>query len=610
MSAVPGPSRNLVAGSQEHGAVPSSNSASPHLPSSPDLPQHASYPIRPPRRLSQASSIRSGKSHHGRRSSVISLAGFGDLGSKEPHAAPPTVSAAEAHHFHGSSFSIDRRDRRASSASNLMDAPLMMSHSLPSPLLPNMNNLGSGHLMNRGCSEPVSGALLSPPLDAGIPLPPRSVSPKDPLSTSTGALSRTSTRASASVGDGHRLSMSISEHETSDEPDLHPLFLLLSNSPDPDFSEAWKQTDLLLLPPRDCTPPVPTLLDRPDWVKSHMFKQDPVPPRSTPDVASHWTSLTLSYQVSLAKGFTTILKEPDLQTNPQRRLTAESTASRPERTTAAVAISGQPGAIGGDKVPFPSTKNDEADDEDEILIPFRPALRTIPIRTETTVYLRKPEQPSDKPRPASDAPEKREKPKPKFVGGKLKAPKWLQRASFSKPSSPAPQDLTPKPASPSASSSSSASSSQLKLMRVIALKAPLCPDHGGHETSSQQATPVMPIEQPDHEPESSTHLFSKGSQTRVVPASRDMLGCAPALFCFLRPARTDTSYRDLLFFIERTSADHEDAALIVALQDIVLWCSDFCYKYAYVKGWELYTTQRIRRGILDKVWCVQHVKSK
>lgn len=453
----------------------------------------------------------------------MSIAGFTDLGSHEPHVAPPTISSAEAHHWRGASFSAERPRR----PSNLMDAPLQTQFSLPAPLLPSLGTLQPSTDMVRIRSDPGYQVQLSFPPSEFSSLPPaKPSSPSGPLSSSGGGLSRTSTRTSATSAQIHRMSMSEQDME---EPDFNPLYLLLSTSADPELHAAWLKAGLVLVPPRHLCPAPVDMLARPDWVKSHAFEPD-FSAAQTAGSASHWHSLgTTPIEIALDKGNVFVALALSVPSQVTQRSAPSSAAPRSPSLSHRTSRMSLKGAV-----PFPSLYREDEDDEDEILIPYRPPPRTIPIQTETTVYRRKPVHPDlSQSVQATSADSKASvhtaKPKPKFGGGKLKAPKWLQRASFSRSSISSAAELARHPSLPVNAASSSTDdlahspASKLEMLRVVALEAPLIPwdDTQEHEESTAQ-TPVASQrpETPDVVVDDQL-AFGFPQDGKQVPASRN-----------------------------------------------------------------------------------------
>lgn len=512
----------------------------------------------------------------------MSLVGFTELGSHhEPHVAPPTVSAAEAHHWRGASFSSERirRPSSSSSMSNIMDAPVYAQSSLPAPLLPTLASLQSSSNsssssstggpadMVRMRSDPGYQIQLNMPL-AAPPPPPLHPFTDTPSSSSAylsssggpggggGALSRTSTRTSTTSAQIHRMSMSEQELE---EPDLNPLYLLLSTSDDPELQTAWFKAGLVLVPPRHECPPTFDMMSRLDWIMSHAFEQDFSAPQASSGAASSWSSLGQSpIKISLEKGRILVRPASPPPSPPKAGVSQQHRPAPPpppslNRQTSQASLT--PGAA----VPFPSVdaKEKDEEDEDEILIPFRPSPRAIPIQTETTVYRRKPLRPEPVPvhtksseLNASVGPTKS---KPKFgAGGKLKTPKWLQRASFSRSSLSSAAELarskTPSSPSPSPSAAAAAVASsddllasspttKLEMLRVVALEEQLIPwqeTSDAHLPSAAQ-TPLA-LDRPDSPPltQESAAPFGVGRNVHHVPATRNITTYGLSFLSLLR----------------------------------------------------------------------------
>lgn len=477
------------------------------------------------RRVRQQSTSSSHKpvNLHGRRSSVISIAGFTELGSGESLAAPPTLSDAESHHWH--THSSTSRPRISSITNgNIMDAPFNGHASLPAPLLPTLNNLHSSTHMARIRSDP--GYEIHLPLPPAEETASRSISPRNPLSTSGGGLSRSSTRTSATSSQMHRMSVSEQEQE---EPDFNPLYLLLSNSTDPDLQIAFERAGLVIVPPRDTCPPTTEMLSNPEWVKSHAFRSD----QST-STTSRWISLGKHRSsITLNKGHISIsdaassasprkADEPASKTvSPHLSATvaplaAQSTPSPPlshrsSRTSIAASV------------PFPTVASGDDEDEDEILIPFRPSPappRAITFSNETTVYRKKYASGSTTSSTAAARPRTKSKSK---LPTKIKTPKWMQRVSFSKPFASPAAELARESPSPAPSTSSEETGATLayEMLRLIAVDEPLWPWYNAPEQS-----PAGHIPQANHattEASAEAHKFALSDEYDPIPATRNFM---------------------------------------------------------------------------------------
>lgn len=58
----------------------------------------------------------------------------------------------------------------------------------------------------------------------------------------------------------------------------------------------------------------------------------------------------------------------------------------------------------------------------------------------------------------------------------------------------------------------------------------------------------------------------------------------------------------MAFFVDIEADNSARPALEAILSEMALLAFQFASHFIYVKGFELYTAQRIRRGILDKIW--------
>lgn len=67
-------------------------------------------------------------------------------------------------------------------------------------------------------------------------------------------------------------------------------------------------------------------------------------------------------------------------------------------------------------------------------------------------------------------------------------------------------------------------------------------------------------------------------------------------------------YRDIAYFVQNDYDDDNQTILEGVFREMASLSHKFASQYRYVKGYETYTAQRVRRGILDKIWFVFHIR--